>query len=212
MNMKNTNETTVNLREYVQIVKRRKWYLILAIVAVLSGTIGGSFLLTPIYESTALVRLGQQSILGAAVRGLTPEGSGRLYDSRSRSEKIEALRRRVISSAYLEQLIGRMDWVNKFLAEGGPEAKAAQMTTDARRTIILLLVARLQKQIRVNLIGNDYVEIITPSPDPGEAKEAATHLAAIFRENSGTNGENIHKEGNAGRDQCQLIIFFGKGC
>ncbi len=183
MNMKNTNETTVNLREYVQIVKRRKWYLILAIVAVLSGTIGGSFLLTPIYESTALVRLGQQSILGAAVRRLTPEGSGRLYDSRSRSEKIEALRRRVISSAYLEQLIGRMDWVNKFLAEGGPEAKAAQMTADARRTIILFLVARLQNQIRVNLIGNGYVEIITPSPNPVEAKEAATHLAAIFREN-----------------------------
>ena len=79
MNIKNAKETTVNLREYTQIIKRRKWYLILAIVAVTGGTVGGSFLLTPIYESTVLIRLGQQSILGEAVRGMTPEGTDRRF-------------------------------------------------------------------------------------------------------------------------------------
>lgn len=184
MTMDNAKETTVNLREYAQILKRRKWYLILAIVAVTGGTVGGSFLLTPRYESTALVRLGQQSILGSAVRGLTPEGaeSGR-YDYRSKSEKVETLRRRLLSSGYLEQLIGRINWVDKILAEDGPEARAARAAPDTRRAVITFLVARLQKEIRVNLIGDDYVEIIVPSPDPVEAKDAATHLADIFREN-----------------------------
>lgn len=183
MNMRESGETTINLREYARILKRRKWYLILAIITVTGGTIGGSFLLTPQYESTALIRLGQQSILGASVRGLTSETAERRYDYRSPSEKVETLRRRVLSSGYLEQLIGRMGWVDKVLAEGGPEAQAARATSDARRAVITFLVARLQKEIRVGLIGDDYAEIIIPSSDPVEAKEAATHLAEIFREN-----------------------------
>jgi len=142
--MSETKETTINLREYARIIRRRKWYLILALLAVTGGTIGGSFLLTPRYESTALVRLGQQSILGAAVRGLTPEGAERRYDYRTQAEKVETLRRRVLSSGYLEQLVGRMAWVDKVLAEGGPEARAARTAPDARRAVVALLVGRLQ--------------------------------------------------------------------
>jgi len=181
--MSETKETTINLREYARIIRRRKWYLILALLAVTGGTIGGSFLLTPRYESTALVRLGQQSILGAAVRGLTPEGAERRYDYRTQAEKVETLRRRVLSSGYLEQLVGRMAWVDKVLAEGGPEARAARTAPDARRAVVAFLVGRLQNQVQVNLISDDYVEITFPSPDPIEAKNAATHLAEIFREN-----------------------------
>jgi len=181
--MSETKETVVNLRDYFRILKRRKWYVIVAVLTVTCGAIAGSLLLTSRYESTALVRLGRQSMLGAAVRGLTAEQSDRRYDRRSQSEKVEALRRRVLSSSYLEQLIGRMDWVDKVLAEGGPEARVAQSAPDARRAIITLLVNRLQKSIRVNLISDDYVEITVPSPDPTEAKEAATNLALIFREN-----------------------------
>jgi len=183
MNMRQSGEATVNLRDYARILKRRKWYLILAVAAVTGGTIGGSFLLTPRYESKALVRLGQQSILGAAVRGLTPESSEQRYDYRTTAEKVETLKRRILSSGYLEELIGRMEWVDKVLAEGGPAAQAAQSSPDARRAIIAYLVGRLQKQVQVNLIGNDYVEIVVPSSNPVEAKEAATHLAEVFREN-----------------------------
>jgi len=181
--MQETKDTTVNLREYAQILRRRKWYLIIAVLVVTGGAIGGSFLLTPRYESKALVRLGQQSILGAAVRGLTQVDANAGYDRRSKTQRVEALRRRILSSAYLEQLIGRMDWVEKILVKGGPEAQAAQATPDARRAIVTLLIKQLQNKVQVNLIANDYVEIIFPSPDPVEAQEAATHLANIFREN-----------------------------
>lgn len=181
--MSESQETTVNLREYTGIVRRRKWYLILAVVVVTGGAIGATFLLTPRFEATALVRLGQQNILGASVAGLTPEGGAPRYDHRTKAERVETQRRRILSSVYLKQLIGRMDLVDKVLDAGGPDAETARSSSDPRRTLISLLVDRLQKKIRVNLIGTHYVEITFPSPDPVQAKEAATMLASIFREN-----------------------------
>ncbi len=179
--MTKATESTVNLREYACILRRRKWLLILAVLTVTSVAIAGSYLLTPRYESTALIRLGKQSILGAAVRGLTPEGQRAPFTSHS--EKVESLRRRILSSVYIEQLIDKMGWVDKIIAAGGPEAQAAQTAPDSRRAIISLLVDRYQRAIRVDLIGNDFVEITFPSSDPAEAKQAATLLAGIFRDN-----------------------------
>jgi len=183
MTGRETSERAVNLREGARVLQRRKWYLILAVLGVTGGAIGGSFLLAPRYESTALIRLGGQNIPGTAVGGLTPEGSERRYDLRAKAERVEVLRRRVLSLVCLEQLIDRMGWVDKVLAGGRPEAQYAQLGPDAGQAALTRLVDRLQKQIRVNLVGNDYVEITFSSAEPVQAKEAATHLAAIFRDN-----------------------------
>ena len=181
--MAETRETTVNFREYARIFRRRKWYLILAVLAVGGGAFGGSFFLTPQYQSAALVKLGDRILLGASVRSLTPQSGDRSYDNRSHAQKVEALRRRILSPAYLEQLIGRMGWVDNMLAEDGPEARSARTAADPRRALVGLLVGRMQSRILVNLISDDYVEITFSSADPAEAKSAATHLAEIFCEN-----------------------------
>ncbi len=179
-----SSDIGLNLGEYAKILNRRKWYLILAVVLVTGTAIGFSYTLTRQYEAKVLVRMGKQSILGRAVRGLTPDAD-RGWDMRSRSEKTVSILRRLRSTAYLEQLIGRMGWVDEILAEGGPEAEAAEQVTspaDKRRAIVSLLLARLQGAIDVTLIGNEHMEITFTSTDPEEARDAVEHLAEIFRE------------------------------
>ena len=181
-----TDEDGIDLMSYWRIMVKRKWTVIGALVFVLSATVIGTLLVTPIYRAAASLRIDRDTIeivqVGAVSAAKGP-GESDFYQTQYELLKSRALAEKVVNQLGIKDLSGiprssRPTVWSKLKSLLNPESKKAPTASSTDKRDI---VAAFRGGLVVAPVGNSaLVEVMYDSPDPDFAARAANALAEGF--------------------------------
>jgi len=197
-----------NLRDYSQILIKRKWYLIIPTIIAPLTAILATFFIEPSYQSTTSILIKESNVLPPTVqRGL--ESTQRAF--RQSSAEIEnALSSQIKSTKYIKSLITKLDIqvsnnIRQMVAEqvaGMPDVSVAELAED-------FLVSSIRKKINISVTGSNIVSISIDANTPTMARKMTRTLAEIFLEESLAQ-ELVGIQGNISFTEEQLAVYREK--
>ncbi len=163
----------VDIREYWQIFVRKKHLFLLPLVGILVVVFLGSYKISSVYESSTTIMVGERRIVGRQVERVVPGAGDR--------ERIQTLRRQVMSREYLERLIRKLKLdKDPKLREGAAKVKAKHPELKADEIVTRMLLGSLKKAITVRTMRGDILEIKAKSNTPEGAYLMAKTLSEVF--------------------------------
>jgi uncharacterized protein involved in exopolysaccharide biosynthesis len=170
-----------NPGDYINILRRKIWFLILPVVIIPGGMLAGSFFLKPVYDSYIIISLGKTINLSTDLQNLVGGDLSVFNSGLERREIQRGLRREIMSTPNLIQLIQVMkldqnpalDGEAAKLASYSPHMSLAQIKSE-------LLQDDLRERILVRFVGLDHIKIIAESYDPYQSRDLAQNMAEIF--------------------------------
>jgi len=157
MIVKETNSRK-SFREQIEVVIRRRWFLIAPLLVILSVALGASILIPGIYEAHATLRISDTSMI-EPIMANGEHGEG--VDART---QVDALYKQITSWAKLLGLIDQFQFA-------GVRPSAAKMEA---------IAADLKKRIIVGMKDRDIVDISFQDTDPVLAQKVANSIAQEF--------------------------------
>jgi uncharacterized protein involved in exopolysaccharide biosynthesis len=179
----NLQERQINLREIWQVVVKRKWLLILPLLLVIAISYAGSYMMSPKYESSAVILTTQSNLVSGELARVIPGDYGNNYRKSDRqiSREMNETRGLVTSGIHLAKLISRLN------LDEDPEIlqKAAEMrenvpNVSAEELIYRALIEDLRNRISVGFISENMIRISAQHQDPIMARDLAQTLAEVY--------------------------------
>jgi succinoglycan biosynthesis transport protein ExoP len=159
-------ENQHTLQDYWRVIWRKKWLIAVFVLTATLAALGGSYLVTPIYEASTTLHLKEQkpSLLGGDFLGT---GAAGLSTREELNTQIEILRSRSV----LEEVVEELGLIDKYGIE-------KQLGEAARQRAVL---QKLQEDIAVRPIANTrLIRVTLRSQDPKMARDIANTLAHAF--------------------------------
>lgn len=178
--MQTHSEDQYTLEDYWRIIWRRKWVVGLTVVAITSLVVAASFIMIPLYEASATLRIREPkpSLLGGDLWGT---GVSALTSEEEINTQIEIVKSRSV----LEEVIRQLDLTEEF-------GIAKDMGAEERLQAAL---SRLRKGLSVsNISHTELVKVSVRSNNPELARDTANSLSRIFIDR---NLESKRAEANA---------------
>ncbi len=174
-------EKTINFKDILAIVAKRKWLIIIPLIIVAGLAYGGTYLLEPKYRSSTIIWIDEPgSVSRELVQIIGRERSFR-ETGEERRRKIQSLQNELTSQTYLNQLIDQLDLDQ----DPALTRKAAKMREDNPMFSLEqlkqhLLIDKLRSQIGVGFVGADHIMLSVEAYDPVKARDLVTALAGIL--------------------------------
>lgn len=142
--------------DYIKILFRRKWFIIIPVIIGLVGGIIAGNVLPKVFESSTLILIEEGKIINPLIQGIAV--------STSIAQRTAVLREQIVGWDRLLQLI-----------------KSLNLAKDVKTQMQFEnLVKRLRKSISVDLRGNSIVRIAYRGKDPAEAQNIVKNITDIF--------------------------------
>jgi len=162
---------TKNLGNYLAIIKRRKYYLLITFLSILIVAAIVAYVLPPIYKSTTTILIEGQQIPSDLVRSTVPTVV---------EEAIQTITQQIMSRSKLLEIINRFDLYN--------DLRAKETTEE--------IIERMRKDINLEMISADVIDQRTGRPsvatiafslsyewkDPHKVQKVANTLASLYLE------------------------------
>lgn len=180
---RSSEEKTVDVRQILSIVYRRKWLIIVPLVLVGAIAYGASFFLTPIYESSSIIWIDRPSnVSRELINIIGREGDVRM-SSDDRRRQLQALQNELTSQTYLFQLIEDLGLAdNPELTRQAAQMREQNPDRSLQQLKYHLLLERLREQIEVSFVGADQIKIAITSSNPTRARDMVARLAEIMEQ------------------------------
>jgi succinoglycan biosynthesis transport protein ExoP len=172
----------LDIKDILSMVWRRKWLILSPAVLVAAATFGGSYLITPEYECSTIIKIDPQVQLIGAVQSLVgqPTTSSRRSSSKG---QLKAIFNDISSFAYTT-LLNESLQLNQ-LPHIESEARAQmqqQPSLPLEQARLNVLQAELKDGLEVEWAASDQIRLIITSDDPLQARDIANTLSEIFIE------------------------------
>ncbi len=181
--MPKTREKTVNIRDVVSIAMKRKWLLILPLIIVTALSYGTTYLLSPKYESSAIIWIDTPSNVSRELVSILGREQLVRESGDERRRKLQAMQNELTSQTYLRQLIRKLE------LDQDPEiTKEAAKMRDDNPTFSLdelkqnLIINQLRTQISVSSVGTNQIRLRVESGDPVRARDMVMSLTEILEQ------------------------------
>jgi len=157
-------EQVPDIREYLAILRRRKWQLILPIVVLLPIAVLVAMKLPPVYRSTATILIEQQEIPPDLIRTTVTSFA---------DQRIQVIKQRVMTLKNLGELVEKYDLY--------PEIR--------RKRSLNAAVAEMREDVKLEMVSASVVD-----PQSGRSKEATIAFTLSFESGSGAMAQKITNE------------------
>lgn len=190
----------INLLDYWRILLKRRWTVIATLAMVLIIALVKTMLTTPIYRSTSIVQIENDTLQVTKFEGVEPMGyNANFLETQIGLLNSRALAQRVVKQMGLQQsgelsrLWPASNWQRlTALVRGAPDADDAASAAAASQApvkedpaAINALAASFQGGVSVSPVGNSrLVRISYDSPDPDFSRRAANAMAEAFVANN----------------------------
>jgi len=187
--LEETEESAINLREYWNILRRRKWTVILFLLIAVTATLIGTFLQTPVYRSSLTLKIDRVTPKIIEYQNLSPEEGTSWFDDFYQTQyellKSRTLAKRVADELGLAKrsqngesstngLLGKLSETLKgFVREPAPVEKAPDEPPDASGVVLGGLSVEPVRNSRLVTLHFD-------STDPVLAARVLNTLADVF--------------------------------
>ena len=175
---------SIEIKDIVAIVLRRKWLIIIPTIIITALTFGGSFLLPERFESSTMVSIDESMQLSRELQDMVPGQTERGYNAvQQRQDRLISIRNQIVSTNYLSRLIDELGLNNnEQVMLQAQKMHNARPDVEVSNLVYRILIENLRKNIRVDFNGQNIVEITAESGNPAEAKDIASKLAEIFKD------------------------------
>lgn len=171
-----------DIRQILQIVRRRKWFLILPIIVAAGVAYFRVKTTIPVYQSTASILLGQNTFITESMSRVLPG-----VEQQNR-QRVWNRRHTIIKQLYSKQLLSKV--IDRIGLE--PSEKLVQRATDLQVEYPNMALADIIRTLQINSLSKkiivdiprrgEYFEVGAKSTDPEKAYLIAKTLADIFIE------------------------------
>jgi polysaccharide biosynthesis transport protein len=175
-----SEKSLFDVGDILNIIRKRKWLVILPLILVTVVTAGGSYLITPEYESSVIVWVGSRVRLSNELQRLLGDAPG--YSSnRNRSNELRSMQNEITSSPFISQLVRELQLDNDAgLENAALKVQASQPSLSIEQIKFDILLENLRDKIQVSFAGQDQIRITVQSADQFQARDMAQKLAEIF--------------------------------
>ncbi|MFQ5754114.1 MAG: GumC family protein [bacterium] len=164
-------------RNFWQILKRRKWYVIIPTILFGLGGFYKALSIIPIYDSSTTILVSGGKLITGSVRDVIP--------GVSISEEIAAVRRFVTSGECITQLINTLGLKKEPELHQRAVKLGAQLPDMTTKEIEnMLFIEQVRNYIKVQTRGRDIVQISASHRNPHTAYILAKTLAQVFIDES----------------------------
>lgn len=170
-----------DVTDILAIVWRRKWLIILPMILVTAATFAGSYLITPEYESSAILWLGNPVKLSGELQRLLGDARQGYRSARDEQLELRSLQNEITSSPYISQLVSilKLDQ-DPDLEKAASRIHASQPELSLDQIKLDILVAHLRDKIGVSYAGKDQIQVTVQSTDPFMARDMTQTLSEVF--------------------------------
>ncbi|MEA3369482.1 MAG: XrtA system polysaccharide chain length determinant [Candidatus Ratteibacteria bacterium] len=175
----------VSLKDYVQVIFRRRWLFIIPFITVFATATLGSFLLPRVYHSYTTILVTEERIISPLI--------GDLAVSTAVKERLNALTEEILSWNSLVELVKKVGLAEKVKSQ--PEFEN--------------LLLGIRKKVKVDMKGHDIIQISYLGENPRQVQQVAAVLTNIFIER---NIQSITEEASSAIQfiENQLAIYKKK--
>ena len=200
---------TFNIRDYFQLILKRKWFLVMPSIIVPLVAILATFFMPSEYQSSTSILIKEASILPSSVQRELNGGQS-AYRRQTPSEMQNMYASQIKSTNYIRSLIAKLnipipDEVRNMVAEKVEGISDADINELAENQ----LISSLREKIDVSVSGSNIIEITVTSDNPIMAKKMTQTLAEIFLEESLAQ-ELAGIQGNISFTEEQLAVYRDK--
>lgn len=179
---RNQPATQIDIRDFLAMLWRRKWLILIPLPLVTALTFAGSFLIQPEYQSSTIIQINHQvQLIGELQRLVGERARVSSMQGRARSDLLQSIFNELTSTRFVELLQERMQLVY----QPHIEALAVQYTTlQPSMTIemarLLIFQDELKKSVSVEWASGDQIRITAVSTDVTNARDMANNLGDIL--------------------------------
>lgn len=181
--MSSTNPVAqLDVREILAMAWKRKWLIVVPLILVAAIAFAGSYLITPAYESSAIVQIDSKVNLIRELEGLVGEDGYRSRRSSDRRDQLRAIYNQLTSRSYLAKVNEQLGLDRQIPAVRQEVAKmlAQRPNLGQNEATANVLQGILRDNINVSWAAGDQVEIIVQSTVPSQARDIANALGEIL--------------------------------
>ena len=173
--------SSFDVTDVLNIVWKRKWLIVLPTILVTVITLAGSYLITPEYESSAIIWIGNPVKLSSELQHLLGDVRQSYRSTRDEELELKSLQNEITSSPYISQLVRNLHLdQDPGIEKAAARARTAQPNLPLEQIKLDLLVDNLREKIKVNYAGKDQVQLTVQSTDPFKARDMAQNLSEVF--------------------------------
>jgi len=173
---------SLDIRQIVAIVFKRKWLIIVPLILVSGFAYGATFFLTPEYQSSTIIWIDRPHTVSRELVTLIGDGV-KHSQSRDQRRQLQSLQNELTSQAYLTQLIQdlRLDR-NPELNRQAAKMREQNPDRSTEELKLRILLEQLKDQVDVGYVGADQIKISVQSTDAVQARDMVQKLAQILEE------------------------------
>jgi len=147
----------MNIRDYMEIVLRRKWFIVLPFIIIVIGGIIYSYQRPRIYQASTLILIQQQKVPTAYVQPTVTSPIG---------ERLHTISQQIMSRTRLEAIINELS-----------------LYQDLRGTLFMEeIVEEMRKDIELQVRGRDSFQLFYEGKNPRVVATVANKIASLFIE------------------------------
>lgn len=173
---------SLDVRDILAIIRKRIWIIVLPLILVTAISIGGSYLITPEYESSAIIQIDPQVRLIGEVQMLV--GQQNRYRTPSHYERRDQLNSyyNEITSSHYTSRLGEELHLDRLpnLQQQAQERTALQPNLSIEEARVSVLQGMLKESVSLSWASGDQIRITAHSTDPVQARDITNTLGDIF--------------------------------
>lgn len=176
-------ERQIDLREFWQVISRRKWLLFIPLLLITGISYAGSHLMSPMYESSAVILTSQSSLISGELANMIPGNFGDNYRKSERqiNREMDETRGMITSGVNLTRMIGRLGLDDDpAVLQNAVELKSNVPDVPASEMVYRALIEDLRKRIEVSFISENMIRITAEHQDPIMARDLAQTIAEVY--------------------------------
>ena len=175
------HKKTFELSDLWTVAWKRKWLIVIPLILVSIFSFVGSYLITPEYQASVIIWLGNSVRLSDQLRRMIGDAGNVLGDERHRTEELRSLQNEVTSSPFIKQLVDNLKLDNDpSLNKKVQSVRSARSDLSPEQVKFDLILEDLRNRIEVSFAGWDQVRISVLSADPLKARDMAQNLGEIL--------------------------------
>ncbi len=181
--MEPKEEKSVDIRELLAVVLKRKWLIIIPLILTTVAGYGTTFLLTPEYRSSTIIWIDRPHNVSRELVNIIGREANPRMSGEDRHRQLQSLQNEITSQSYLFQLISdlKLD-VNPEISRQAARMREENPGQSFDQLKFHLLLEKLRDQIGVAYVGADQIKITVESEDPVEARNMVRRLTEILEQ------------------------------
>ncbi|MEA2031088.1 MAG: Wzz/FepE/Etk N-terminal domain-containing protein [candidate division Zixibacteria bacterium] len=176
-------EKSINIRDIISIVIKRKWLIIIPLLIVTGLAYGVTYFLEPEYESSTIIWIDKPSSVSRELVNILGRERNYRESGDDRRNRLQALQNEITSRVYLHQLIRELNLdENPEITRKAAKMRERNSSFSLEQLKLNLLDNQLRKQISVSFAGADQIKLTVKSNDAVLARDMVTALTKILEQ------------------------------